>query len=601
MNQIALPSSTMGRKLTIWLVLPLIVVTTVWAIVTYGPSGTPAIAPGAFKTYTLTTKDIPVKINKDGELQAVNNIEIVSEVEGQTTIQTILPEGATVKKDDIILTLDSSTIKQRIEDTTLEIQRAENELTTSREMKDIQESQNAANLEAANVQLLLAQLDLKQYVEGTYPQQLKNAQTDLDMAQINLRTMEEKLGQTKTLFLKNFVTQTAIKDDELAVTTAKNNLAKAEQALRVLKEYTNQMDMASKDNAVSQARQGLIRTERQNASNLAQRIGDVNQKTQSLELLRRRLQRYEEQLLSCTIRATADGLVVYASSGSNERFSQQTPIQEGATVREQQRLIRLPDTSTMKVVVRINEAMVGRLYEGQRARVRIVGVPNYIWATLTKISVLADSGQRQFNPDVKEYPIDLTLDETPPGLKPGMGAAAEVFVDLAENALAVPLASIYSAGQDAYVFARENDQFLPRKIRVGRTDDAYAEALGDTIKNGDEVLLLAFGQGQELLERAGIKVAPTSQPTDGFGRRGRGGGRRGGNGNGGGGMGPNGNGNGDGVAQVENADGAPPAGDMPPEGGRRGRGRGRRGGGGGQGPGMGPGPDGQPPTPPPVN
>src|SRR5438034_3712099 len=46
--------------------------------------------------YTLSYTTLfrsDVKISKDGELAALNNIDIVCEVEGQTAIQTIVAEG----------------------------------------------------------------------------------------------------------------------------------------------------------------------------------------------------------------------------------------------------------------------------------------------------------------------------------------------------------------------------------------------------------------------------------------------------------------------------------------------------------------------------
>ena len=61
-------------------------------------------------------------------------------------------------------------------------------------MKDIQESQNAANLEAAEVALTLAKLDLQEYTSGTYPQDVENAQTTLEMAKITLKNKEEHLA-----------------------------------------------------------------------------------------------------------------------------------------------------------------------------------------------------------------------------------------------------------------------------------------------------------------------------------------------------------------------------------------------------------------------
>jgi hypothetical protein len=188
----------------------------------------------------------------------------------------------------------------------------------------------------------------------------------------------------------------------------------------------------------------------------------------------------------------------------------------------------------MKAVVRISEGQVSRLQEGLRARVRIVGVPNPIGATLEKISVLADSGQRFFNPDLKEYPVDLVLDETPGSLKPGMGAMTEIFVDHASGVVAVPLSTIYSSASDAYVFVQEQDRVTPRKVRIGRTNESYAELLGDAVRPNEQLVMLQIGEGPTLLEKAGIKVSTTQPSGDYTGqRRGGRGGRRGGGGGGG--------------------------------------------------------------------
>ena len=70
----------------------------------HGISGPSSGSLGQF--YSVAPMDLDVKINKDGELAALNNIDIICEVEGQTTIQTIVPEGSNVKKGDVLLVID---------------------------------------------------------------------------------------------------------------------------------------------------------------------------------------------------------------------------------------------------------------------------------------------------------------------------------------------------------------------------------------------------------------------------------------------------------------------------------------------------------------
>src|SRR5256885_845352 len=332
MSLIAVPPAHVAaavgnRRRTVWMLVPLLALLALGGYWFFSrPSvraaNSAAIGPGQW--YTAIPMDMEVKIVKDGELAAVNAIDILCQVEGSTTVQTLVKEGSTVKKGDVLCTLDSSAIKQKIEDTTLDLQKAEADLTTSREMKDIQESQNAANLEASDVALTLAKLDLQAYTEGNYPQDLQNAQTALEMGKITLKNTQEDLAQTMNLFNKGFVTASDVKKSELAVTTARNDVGKAESALKVLTQYTHNRDMADKKNALSQAEQKLVRTKRENAANLNQKLADVEAKEQALAVMKRRMERYQEQLAACTITAPADGMVVYASSGDRNA---QNPIQ----------------------------------------------------------------------------------------------------------------------------------------------------------------------------------------------------------------------------------------------------------------------------------
>jgi hypothetical protein len=212
----------------------------------------------------------------------------------------------------------------------------------------------------------------------------------------------------------------------------------------------------------------------------------------------------------CTIKAPADGMVLYASSVSMNYFREQ-PIQVGAKIFQEQMLVRLPDTTKMKAVAMIQEARVMKLRRlGEnvvRADVSIVGVPRPIGGVVSKIGVLPDNSQRYLNPDAKDYPVDIKLDQTPPNLKPGTTAEVVIHVERIENALAAPAASIYSAGEDAYVFVRDTPNPRPMKVQLGESNETAVQIVKG-IEPGAEVLMLQAGEGQQLLDLAGIKLAP---------------------------------------------------------------------------------------------
>jgi HlyD family secretion protein len=260
--------------------------------------------------------------------------------------------------------------------------------------------------------------------------------------------------------------------------------------------------------AKAQAEQRYARVLRESRSFLTQREADVAEKQALMKDLTERVQKLQDQLEACVIRAPEDGLVIYASTVDRDRDQ----IREGAMVRQRQWLLRLPDIRSMKAVLRIQESQVPKLdvEQRQRATVRIVGIPREIGATLTKVSVLSDSSQRWWNPDLKEYPVELTLDETPPGLKPGVGCQTEILVHRHEDALAVPLTCLYSVGSDSYVFAKAGEKVEPRKIDIGISNETHAQVTAG-LTEGEDVLVLQAGQGRELLEQSGIRTEVVQQ------------------------------------------------------------------------------------------
>jgi HlyD family secretion protein len=458
--------------------------------------------------FRVKPMSLDVTVVQNGELQAVDNIDLISKVEGRTTITEIVKEGAYVRTGEVLVKLDSASIRQQIDDITLELERAEASVSNAREMLAIQESNNAAELEGASVALLQTELDFKKYVEGTHPQEEKTATTKLDMARINLQNKLDDLQQSKSLFTRGFVTAADVKKADLAVTEARNSVQEAETALRVLRDYNHQADLAAKKNAVAQAKSKLERVRRQNESMIVQKTADLNSAIQQLQLRKRKLESLQEQLAACTLTAPTDGMVVY----SNNPDRNESVIQEGAEVRERQPILRLPDVSTMKAVLKLNEAQANRVQVGMNASLEITGVLQPLTGTVSKVSIVPVSGNRWMNPDSKDYPAEILLDYTPSNLKPSTSVRSTITIKSLGSVLAVPLEAIYSAGSQAYVFVDEVGKPVPREVKLGESSLTHVEVRSG-LSEDEMVLRLEAGQGKRLLDEAGIKIEPATQPT----------------------------------------------------------------------------------------
>ncbi|MFT3784609.1 MAG: HlyD family efflux transporter periplasmic adaptor subunit [Tepidisphaeraceae bacterium] len=456
----------------------------------------------ANRLIAATQEDLDATVDNGGELQAVDNIELTSRVEGRATINDIAREGAMVKAGDTVIELDSSVIRQNIDDSSIAVQSAQAAVANAKSQLKIQQSNNEAELEGANVALTLADLELKKYKEGTFPQSLDAARAKVQIATTNLAQKKDDLTQSRNLFQRGFVTAADVKTRENAVAQASVDLQAAQSDLKVLTDYQYQADIATKNNAVVQARNKLERVKTQNESLIMQRQADLASSEQTLETRQRRLEFLQQQLEACSIKAPSDGLVVYVQPDNN----QGGPIQQGAEVRERQVIVRLPDTSRMKAVVRVSEGLILPIRVGQRALVRVNSSNEAVSATVTRVSLMPDSSRGWWNNSgTKEYPVDVQLDRTPEGLKPGASVTVSIFVNRVPGAISVPLPSIYSEGDKSFVFVDENGTITPREVTVGLVTKRAIQ-IKSGLKQDERVLQLQAGEGQALLKRAGIRV-----------------------------------------------------------------------------------------------
>ena len=101
MTTVAVPSQTRvaavgKRRWVFWLIplLGLLVGAGYLVISVASPRLAAGIGINGGQFYAVLPTDMEVKVRQKGELQAVNNIDIVCQVEGQTVITTIVKEGS---------------------------------------------------------------------------------------------------------------------------------------------------------------------------------------------------------------------------------------------------------------------------------------------------------------------------------------------------------------------------------------------------------------------------------------------------------------------------------------------------------------------------
>lgn len=431
--------------------------------------------------------DFTVTVVEGGALAAVNEVSVRNEVEGIARIISIVPEGSYVKKGDLLVELDSSQAQDQVNQQTISFEKAKFGVEAARAQLDILKSTTNSDYLAAKLKLEFAVLDLNKYKEGQQMVDLVEASNKLVQAQAQLAVNLDNYINSTNLASKGYETKQKVDGDRLSVLNTKNSLVVASNSIWILQQFDARKQLQKFEADVFQAEQELLRVASQNRQKMAQAEADLLTQMNTLKLSEDKLKRDQKNLAATKIYAPQDGLVVYQVS--ENRFSSESLIEGGATVRNRQELIKLPDLSRMKVTIKVHESHVGMVRVGQPAFVVLDSKPEERYrGVVEKVAPLPDTQARWGNPNLKVYNTDIYLTETIPNVKPGVSAKAEVIVTNIANAVSVPIQAVTTlkGKQVVYVAGKRNPD--PQPVEVGLFNTKFIE-ITKGLKTGDRVLL----------------------------------------------------------------------------------------------------------------
>jgi RND family efflux transporter MFP subunit len=402
--------------------------------------------------YRAVRQKLAVTVKERGNLESAKNEDVANEVEGQTTIIRILPEGTRVKKGDEVCVLDSATLRDNL---------TNQEITTKRAEADYQNALKTREV---------ADIAVKEYLEGTYPQEAATIEGELTLAKSEFVRAKDRLKWTKEMVQKGYASESQKLADEQASLKAEISEKNAVDKMRVLKEYTSKREVTELRANVEKAR------------------SDELAKLATYDLEKKKEDKLRRQIEKCVLRAPNDGLVVYANETNNFRGNNQALIEEGATVRERQKIFSLPDITKMQVNTKVHESMVNMVVPGLRARIRVESNPEVLTGTVKSIAPLPDPSNF-FASDVKVYTTIVTIDtQGLTSLRPGMTAEVEILIQELEDVLAIPLQAVLQFKGKEHVFVLTPEGPKLRSVKVGVTNDKLIE-IKEGLKSGEQVAM----------------------------------------------------------------------------------------------------------------
>jgi HlyD family secretion protein len=469
-------------------------------------------------TFVVKRGPLRISVTESGTIKARDQLILKNEVEGVTSILSLIPEGTRVKEGDLLVELDASQLLDAKIDQQIKVQNTEAAFIGARENLAVVENQARSDVDIAKLNLKFARQDLKQYKEGEYPTQQKQANGLITLAQEEVTRAQEKFDWSKTLFEEKYISQTELKADELALARKNLDLQLSESNLNLLQNFTYQRNLDQLRSDVNQADMALERSNRKARADVVQAEAELKAKESEYGRQSDKLQKNLEQTEKTKIYAPADGLAIYATSARRGSWRSRTePLDVGQTVRERQELIYLPTASAVKAEVDIHETSLKKVRVGLPAIITIDALPGKIFlGTVEHIAPLPDAQSMWLNPDLKVYNSEIYVDGNDSTLRTGMSCKAEIVIAQYPDATYVPVQAVLRIAGEPTVYVVNGKNIQPRMVEIGLDNNRMVRIMSG-LQEGEVVLLtppLKSAAVEPYAGKIGTETSPLEDNTE---------------------------------------------------------------------------------------
>jgi HlyD family secretion protein len=440
-----------------------------------------------YLTAEVTRGDLEVTLSQRGLLDSARNIVVTSDCEWSVRIIELVPEGTWVEEGQVVVQLDASELTERLKEREIVLIGAQADTVKAKEVLAMQELENQSTLAKSQLALSLARLDLEKYAQGDFPKAENEAKAAVALAKEDVSRARDRYEYTSRLVRKGYESPVNLEQERLSLMRYENKLANAERELNLLNDHTRRRTMTQLEAAVVNAQSELERVEKIGTIAVLNRQVQLHTRQQRLAAAQEYVDRLRKSIAACTIRAPRSGEIIYANEGSVR-----DEIIEGATIRNRQEVVRIPDLAQMDVKLRIHESLIEGVRQGLPATVQIDAYNGLKLAgRVVSVSRVPTTGRSRYTADLKEYDATVRIDKESASydfLKPGLTAQVQILVNRQRDCIHVPVQSVVNLGGQNLVFVETPTGIEHRMIRIGMSSDTAVEVV-DGLNESERVLL----------------------------------------------------------------------------------------------------------------
>jgi multidrug efflux pump subunit AcrA (membrane-fusion protein) len=235
--------------------------------------------------------------------------------------------------------------------------------------------------------------------------------------------------------------------------------------------------------AYEQAKKNYLTEIKQSKAEMSEIEAGLSQNKRKLDL-------YTKVIEDFTVKAPADGMVIYYKEWNGQKRTEGSTIQAWDPV-----VATLPDLSSMESVTYVNEVDIKKIKIGQPVKIGLDADSDKKLSG--EVASIANIGEQRPNSTSKVFEVKISVSQKDTTLRPSMTTSNEIIVAAADSVLFIPLECIYNQDSLTYVFKKDGSDIIKQEIRLGLVNENNA-VITEGVELSDELYLSMPDEAEEL-------------------------------------------------------------------------------------------------------
>ncbi|NEW61157.1 HlyD family efflux transporter periplasmic adaptor subunit [Sulfurovum sp. bin170] len=426
-----------------------------------------------------------LKISNYGTLEASKFVQIKSEIpSNRAKIIEIIDEGSRVKKGQIVARFDISAFMEEMNNLRYKINQAEALLSKTKKELEVFKRAGEDNIQKIKKSIQIAKINLRDVKLGSGKVKENELRQEIVREQRELNLVRDELDDFNSLLEKGYISTRERDKVENRFKNSQETLSIKKEKLKNYLQYEWKKLKSEHEIKLKELKEALESKKIQNSFELQNKKIQVSKAKNSLNYLKKELERVKTNIKLCDVKATIDGVILYREIS---KMGKRARVEIGDSIWQSQAFMQIPDTDKMIVKTYTREVDLNKVKVGMGVEVYLDAYPKKVlYGTITYIDTIADS--RANENSTKRFKTIITIKNIEGFLRSGMSARVDIVYDEVKNRLTIPIEALHYNQERYFVYVDNQKDGIKREIEVGRMGKKQIEVLKNL--NEGEVLLI---------------------------------------------------------------------------------------------------------------